>query len=67
MLYILLGPPASGKGTQAELLAKFLHIPHISTGAVLRELREKRPEVAELIDNGKVVNDACIREIYEEL
>lgn len=33
---LLLGPPASGKGTQAERLSKEFGIPHVSTGALLR-------------------------------
>lgn len=33
---VLLGPPASGKGTQAERLADCFFIPHVSTGALLR-------------------------------
>lgn len=64
MLYILLGPPASGKGTQAGLLSQALSIPHISTGALLRELKERKPEIGEQIDNGKVVTDDYIRQIY---
>lgn len=33
---VLLGPPASGKGTQADRLSKAFEIPHVSTGALLR-------------------------------
>jgi len=34
---IFLGPPGSGKGTQAGRIAKTLNIPHIDTGGMLRE------------------------------
>ena len=33
---VLLGPPASGKGTQADRLSETFGIPHVSTGALLR-------------------------------
>jgi adenylate kinase len=33
---VLLGPPASGKGTQADRLSAAFGIPHVSTGALLR-------------------------------
>jgi adenylate kinase family enzyme len=33
---VLLGPPASGKGTQAELIQKHFGLPATSTGAILR-------------------------------
>lgn len=34
---ILLGPPASGKGTQASKLAGVLNLPHVASGDLLRE------------------------------
>jgi adenylate kinase len=37
MYIVLIGPPASGKGTQAKILSKILDIPHVSTGDLLRK------------------------------
>ncbi len=36
MNLLMYGPPGSGKGTQAEMLHKRFHIPHIATGDILR-------------------------------
>ncbi|MDP6293938.1 MAG: nucleoside monophosphate kinase [Candidatus Woesearchaeota archaeon] len=41
MKLVLLGPPASGKGTQAERLSKKLKLPQISVGELLREEYKK--------------------------
>lgn len=35
---IFLGPPGSGKGTQAQLISKNFSIPHISTGDIFRKI-----------------------------
>jgi adenylate kinase len=42
---ILLGPPASGKGTQASMLSATFGIPATSTGAMLREERARGSEI----------------------
>ena len=45
---IFMGPPASGKGTQTERLAKDLNLPHIDTGKLLRA------EIAAGTEDGKI-------------
>ena len=42
---VLLGPPASGKGTQAALLSATFGIPAASTGAILREEKARGTDV----------------------
>ncbi len=67
---ILLGPPGSGKGTQAVLLAERLGIPHISTGDILREHVAARTElgrrVEAIMSAGQLVPDELVNTIVEE-
>lgn len=42
MILVFLGPPYSGKGTQAELLSKQLKIPVFSMGLLIREAYENK-------------------------
>jgi adenylate kinase len=42
---VVLGPPASGKGTQGRRLAESLGLGYLSTGALLREEVEKQSEL----------------------
>ncbi|MFM6897179.1 MAG: adenylate kinase family protein, partial [Microcystis panniformis] len=46
---IFLGPPGSGKGTQAAKLAESLTIPHISTGEIFRKIATSNTEEARLL------------------
>lgn len=41
MIVLLFGPPGSGKGTQGRLLSKWLGIPCLSTGDLLRAAAEE--------------------------
>ena len=63
-IVILLGPPASGKGTQAIQLAKTLKLPHISTGDLFRENMSKQTplgkQAKEYIDKGQLVPDELV-------
>lgn len=61
---ILLGPPGSGKGTQAVRLTKELKIPHISTGDLFRENISKDTELGKraksYMNAGKLVPDEVV-------
>ncbi|NMB62389.1 MAG: adenylate kinase [Chloroflexi bacterium] len=58
---VLLGPPGAGKGTQAEIMAKKLAIPHISSGDLFRENLKNETDLGkkakEFMDAGKLVPD----------
>ena len=64
MKLILLGPPAAGKGTQAERLSEKFDIPSISTGEMIRSeiARDTKlgREAAKLINGGNLVPDKVI-------
>ncbi len=57
MNLIFIGPPASGKGTQADLLAERLSINHVDAGKILREIAKKDPKIRDIIFSGKLVKD----------
>jgi len=61
MRIIFLGPPGSGKGTQAKLLAERLGVPAISTGEILRaSVREGTPlglQAKAVMEAGELVSD----------
>jgi len=61
MRLIFIGPPGSGKGTQAKRLASRLGIPHISTGDMLREAISEGTELgrkaAPIMAAGGLVSD----------
>lgn len=64
---VLLGPPGAGKGTQAARLTRLWRIPHISTGAMLRDaIRAGTPlgrEVQAIIERGGLIDDETITRI----
>jgi len=67
---LLLGAPASGKGTQADLLAARLDIPSIATGNILRaELAERTAlglRAQAYMQRGDLVPDALMLDIIRE-
>lgn len=68
--YILMGPPGSGKSTQARLLAKKLGLLHLSTGDLVRRVALKNTplarEVQASIQRGELVSDEVIIQLLRE-
>jgi adenylate kinase len=70
MRIVLLGTPGSGKGTQAQLMKDRLDVPHISTGALLRDAAERGTvmgiQAKSIIDRGELVPDEIMSDMVEE-
>jgi adenylate kinase len=69
MAIVLFGSPGSGKGTQAKMLKQRLHVPHVSTGDMLRERIRENGEMqgaAALMQSGELVSDGLVNRMVEE-
>jgi adenylate kinase len=70
MRVILLGPPGSGKGTQAGFITRKFGIPQISTGDMLRAAAKGGSpaalEAKRVMDAGKLVSDDIIIALVRE-
>ena len=70
MRLILLGPPGSGKGTQAKAIMAAWGIPQISTGDLLRDHRARGTalgaQATQLMDSGRLVPDDLVNQMVAE-
>lgn len=61
MNIVLMGPPGAGKGTQADVMARKLFVPHISTGDIFRANIKANTELGllanQFISKGELVPD----------
>jgi len=71
MRLVFLGPPGSGKGTQAKILAKNKNLSHISTGDVLRNAVKNGTDLGKkakaFMDAGDLVPDEIILGMIKEM
>lgn len=72
MNVVFLGPPGSGKGTQAKRLAADHQLTHLSTGDVFRDnIAAKTPlglEIKSYVDGGKLVPDELVsRVVFDKM
>ena len=70
MIILLLGPPGSGKGTQAKMLEEKYNLMHLSTGDLLRSAVRAQTELGNsaksYMDKGALVPDDVIIGLMEE-
>jgi adenylate kinase len=68
--FVFLGPPGSGKGTQADLLKKNHTVCHLSTGDMLRAAVAEGTEVGlvakEIMAQGKLVPDEIMVNLIKD-
>lgn len=70
MRIVFVGPPGAGKGTQSARLTQYLNVPHLSTGDMLREARQKKTQIGMLasqyMSTGQLVPDPIILQLVGE-
>ncbi|MDX2050484.1 MAG: nucleoside monophosphate kinase [Rickettsiaceae bacterium] len=70
MVVIFIGPPGSGKGSQAELLKKNYNFEHFSTGELLRKISRTESElgskIAQMMREGALITDDLVNQIVKQ-
>ena len=70
MNIVIFGPPAAGKGTQADHIAKKFNLFKLSTGDLLREEIEKKTKlgnkISTIINKGSLAPDDIMNELLEK-
>ena len=70
MNLVLLGPPGSGKGTQAERIAEEFNLKVFSTGNILRQLAKEETllgrKIKEILRRGELVPEEIMAEILAD-
>jgi len=63
MIYLIIGPPASGKGTTASRMKEEFHLEHISSGDLFRELKDD--EVKKYLISGRLLPDELVARVVD--
>ncbi len=71
MHIVLIGPPGSGKGTQAKMIFSYYKLPHISMGDLLRNIAKQKTKTGRYIDKlinkeGRLVPDKLTTKILKQ-
>ena len=66
----MFAPPAAGKGTQSARICKLYHIPHISTGDLLRDVCREDTDMGRMIKKqmeiGSLIDDEIMIHLLKE-
>ena len=66
---IFIAPPAAGKGTQSKLIEEKYHLPHISTGDLLRAATKGDSEldikIKKLMESGSLISDDIVLQLLQ--
>lgn len=63
---ILLGPPGSGKGSQASWIAERFGIKHLSTGDLFRDAARDDPIISDILKKGALVSDQQVCDLVKK-
>lgn len=68
---LIFGAPGSGKGTQSKMIASHFNLFHLSTGDLLRDIRDDKSSqfyllVKEKMSSGELVSDEIIQKIVSD-
>lgn len=67
---LMIGPQASGKGTQSQILSTKFDLPIFSTGNILRQKASEEDELGKelsgIMKSGKLVSDDLVNKIIKE-
>lgn len=67
---IFIAPPAAGKGTQSKKISEKYHLPHISTGDLLRDASKGNTEldlkIKQLMESGSLIPNEIVLELLKE-
>src|SRR5882724_398328 len=67
MRIVFIGPPGVGKGTQSARLVKYLNVPHLSTGDMLRQACQEKSDLGllsqQFMTQGKLVPDPIVLQL----
>lgn len=67
MIYVFMGPPASGKSTQSHFLAASLKLPVVSIGELAWEQAQANPDLKEDLQKGDLIPNKVILGILHEV